>query len=420
MKIAINFMIILLIVIGGYILPINSNSFGSTASSKEDLNISKPKKVVGLSLEDAEKANKIINPESYEYILNNATAGSTANYTVNVFDSDGNKIATDKFERKFEKTGTIHEKYVIDKDKLNIKYGSYKIDFVIADENSEHEVSRNVFFSNPNIALYKSDREDDMMLAYFSDTSYKMQIPFFRPKVKGSNEFRTVIQTISSPPKIDGILQKPISLPHRIWFSAGVLDLVYNSSSGEAMHGSYLSDVNKTSIIRTYEHVLGTSKVNSIKFFDNQNDPNASTKHDINRKPKVYIPVKINSTDNIFWATYHVNSNEDIDEQSKEIFSKYKTIKASDDKKLSIVPSDVDLISANLENKVLKLNFNHKFENYYKQMDNYLKILIEGLSLSYTSIDGVDAIEIYVENKKIEKIIDFNLSEPIQKPEFFN
>lgn len=381
MKIAINFMIILIILIGGYILPINTNPSIVAETPIETIDTKNDTSYI----EFKPTQDILINPTGVEFVLNNLKKGQNLNVDIIARDNDDKIVGTINFVKNITEDAKQLKQYVdIDKNSLNLKNGNYNIEYNLKMGDSNLSSIQKVFISDDKITIHKMLKEDDMMLAYFSDNNFKLQVPIYRPIVKGSNEFRTIIQTISSPPDIEGILQDAIPLPKKIWFNAGVLDLIYDTSN--------ITDVNKTSIIRTFEHIVGANKVDKIKFYTDTQNPSTSTDYTLNRKPMVYLPVRINETNEVFWATYHVDDKSNIYDQALEIFNKYKNVSGSDERKIALIPDSVELTAAEQIDGKLKLTFSKNLDEYYSTMPNYKKILFEGFEQSFKTIKGIDEI----------------------------
>ncbi len=79
----------------------------------------------------------------------------------------------------------------------------------------------------------------------------------------------------------------------------------------------------------------------------------------------------------------------------------------------SLIPKDTKVNNLTLENKVLKIDFSKEFLNV---SPNNEEKLLESLIYTLTSIDGIDKIIIYVDNKKLEYLPHSH----IKLPEFFD
>ena len=98
-------------------------------------------------------------------------------------------------------------------------------------------------------------------------------------------------------------------------------------------------------------------------------------------------------------------SNEDLISKSTDLIEVLKT----DGKKKDIIsngfrpllPKETKLLNISLKDKILTIDFSVEFNNIKKE---YEEKLIEALTYTLTSIDGIDKIEIYVEGNKLTKL----------------
>lgn len=110
-------------------------------------------------------------------------------------------------------------------------------------------------------------------------------------------------------------------------------------------------------------------------------------------------------------------SNKDIITKSKDLIEALIT----DGKKKDIIsngfrpllPKHTKVLDISLNNEILTINFSQEFNNI-KEM--YEEKLIESLTYTLTSIDGIEKIEIYVEGEKLTKLP--NSKEPL--PEYLD
>ena len=75
----------------------------------------------------------------------------------------------------------------------------------------------------------------------------------------------------------------------------------------------------------------------------------------------------------------------------------------------SIIPSDTKILGIKLENKILKIDFSDELLNIQKE---YEEKMIEALTYTLTSIDGIDGIIIYVEGNILNKLPQTNINLP--------
>ena len=110
----------------------------------------------------------------------------------------------------------------------------------------------------------------------------------------------------------------------------------------------------------------------------------------------------LDSYDNVSRTVLSVNMQDEITKSKDLIYG--LTIEGKKQDKLpngfkGLLPSETKLLDISLTDGILKLNFSKEFNNVKEE---YEEKLVEALTYTLTSIDGVDKIEIYVEGSKLE------------------
>ncbi len=90
-----------------------------------------------------------------------------------------------------------------------------------------------------------------------------------------------------------------------------------------------------------------------------------------------------------------VNSGDGIDIQINTIF---KSLLYGNDELYGILPKDTKLLSYSLDGDLLKLNFNNKLLNINEDDE---ELMIESLIFSFTSLEGVNKIMIFVDGERL-------------------
>lgn len=67
----------------------------------------------------------------------------------------------------------------------------------------------------------------------------------------------------------------------------------------------------------------------------------------------------------------------------------------------SLLPKNTKILNITLKDKILTIDFSYEFNNINKE---YEEKVIESLTYTLTSLDGIDKLEIYVEGKKLTKL----------------
>ena len=110
----------------------------------------------------------------------------------------------------------------------------------------------------------------------------------------------------------------------------------------------------------------------------------------------------LDSYDNVSRTVLSVNMQDEITKSKDLIYG--LTIEGKKQDKLpngfkGLLPSETKLLDISLTDGILKLNFSKEFNNVKEE---YEEKLVEALTYTLTSIDGVDKIEIYVDGSKLE------------------
>ena len=75
----------------------------------------------------------------------------------------------------------------------------------------------------------------------------------------------------------------------------------------------------------------------------------------------------------------------------------------------SIIPNETKILNLKLENNILKIDFSEDLLNVKKELEEKM---IEALTYTLTSIDGIDGIIIYVEGNLLNKLPQTNINLP--------
>ena len=106
-------------------------------------------------------------------------------------------------------------------------------------------------------------------------------------------------------------------------------------------------------------------------------------------------------------------SGEDIETKAKDLIESLIKWSVKEDQIpsgfKSIIPDETKILNLKLENNILKIDFSKEFLNIEKSLEEKM---IEALTYTLTSIDGIDGIIIYVEGNLLNKLPQTNINLP--------
>lgn len=106
-------------------------------------------------------------------------------------------------------------------------------------------------------------------------------------------------------------------------------------------------------------------------------------------------------------------SGEDIETKAKDLIESLIQGSTKEDQIpngfKSIIPDETKILNLKLENNILKIDFSKDILNVKKELEEKM---IEALTYTLTSIDGIDGIIIYVEGNLLNKLPQTNINLP--------
>lgn len=106
-------------------------------------------------------------------------------------------------------------------------------------------------------------------------------------------------------------------------------------------------------------------------------------------------------------------SGEDIETKAKDLIESLIQGSTKEDQIpngfKSIIPDETKILNLKLENNILKIDFSKDILNIKKELEEKM---IEALTYTLTSIDGIDGIIIYVEGNLLNKLPQTNINLP--------
>jgi spore germination protein GerM len=107
----------------------------------------------------------------------------------------------------------------------------------------------------------------------------------------------------------------------------------------------------------------------------------------------------------------------------ENIFSALRTAEVGGQKVAGLmapIPEKVNLIQHTLTGNQLTLNLSKEFTSVYADRPDLQKMMVDAILYSYTSINGVNQIQILVEGQPVSTLGDINLAGSMKKPLFIN
>ncbi len=433
MKQVITLITIILLIVTTFVIPVNSSIFSLNmanifAPEEEDI-ILAPNRIVlsKLAAED----------DLFRFAIDSTRKLSEAernqlSFKATLTDYSGNiqQLTLDDFEYVIE---TLEQRtiYHIKELKTSALYRSDDIRATVSLADDTIELSAYIFVPADGLKPNGKSAEqvsETLIPVYYSSQAHKLNYPVYTKALAGNNDFRQMLNCLSHTPNYPG-LEKRIRFPHidYIWYSAGVLQLKLLTSEiadfGEAdIAGNALNN-----LLKTFEYTMSNYVVNKISLsIDDQRTSLAfggidiSQDFNVERSPLVYLAIIQN--DQITWVPQTISASESPDEMCRQIIAAYKNpmLLSNQSSYPPLLAKTVELKNVQVVANTLKLTFNSAFEETCQNDAQYCATLLEGLALSITSLPFIDNIELYVDSRKLTKIGNYQITNPITAPTYFN
>ncbi|MCK8061050.1 MULTISPECIES: GerMN domain-containing protein [unclassified Fusibacter] len=319
----------------------------------------------------------------------------------------------------------------IDQSSLSLGHENYMLTITasISDQVLKNEFS--TFYPDdmlkPN-GLSADQVTTELAPFYYPDENNLFNIPVYTKMESGSNYFRRILNTLYVAPSLPGISnESAFPYSNYVWYSAGLLELKFSESSLENYTTQEAAKLSLSTLIKTLESSSRDTIVNKVRMLVNgsQNSQafgglDLTTEFVVNREPKVYLPLL--SHDSTIWLPFDIASDDDIYETANRIISAYKspTSYTEDERITTLIPDSLNLVDAQLVSETLQLKFSANIRSMFGDRRDYVNTLLEGLSLSMTSIPYVEQIEFYVGTERLSSLGPINFEVPLTRPDYFN
>ncbi len=307
---------------------------------------------------------------------------------------------------------------------LNLKNGSYSVQLKFNNPQvlKHFEYTFHIFKSIPYSNVQNAQIQTAMKL-YYPDATRTFLIPVFKPIATTDRMIRSSLNSLMEVPKGLGLYETPL-VPRisRADFTGGITkcnilkrDLLESTSDNDAA-------LSFSSIAKTLFEVKSTYVINQVEFTIDGNQAGLYKGVDLS-KPFVstntalaYLPYS--SASKILLASIEVEAN-DGTATVESVFKALQT-KPQSESVSALLPPEVLLLDQHIEGRNLILNFNDTFKSLYFKHTDLQKMLLDALSLSFCSIDGIDQISLKVNGVNFSGWENVEVLNPFTPPTLFN
>ncbi len=338
------------------------------------------------------------------------------NIWIKTISSDSNKITFDLSQKK-----------------LNLPNGKYTIMLSLESSNTEEyikpiKLNAEYIYDAPYIKATNSAPKGKMgVILYFPDNNYSLKqlIGITRFVDYNTKPLSTTIKELQNGP-IEGsnLSQSPpigsinyISVDKNlVYVDLPSSEKIYTNSKNQstAAMNSFLKSITHFNNLHRIKFLVDYHKAKT--FF---NGIDVSKPITCNKSDKAYLAY--NSYRRYYLVDCNVPSikeNDSTIQKAKKIFITLKEDNYPDF--CNTIPNNVDIINFKIENNILHINFNENFLNSFNGNENFQKMMLDSILFSFTSIDNIEYIQIIVENKKIDKFAEIDISKPLKRPKYIN
>lgn len=318
---------------------------------------------------------------------------------------------------------------------LGLRYSNYRISIKCGIGKSEHVDELNVFYEKSNINLQENEGKNadaSLIPIFYSDIRSEYQVPVFRQYISKSNVFANVFYSAEEKTStFSSVGLKPwnidLSFRPRVWYSNGSLEIKLANSNIKAIR-------DQKDAKSVFENIASSFGISNLGYVINELDyilieqakqevfgVSLDSPFKVDKSPAVYLPM-FYSADSYYWVPFKFELSENVGGDVKNIVNAYMGMGRymDDDRFISLIPDLKFLESVTLMGGVLRLELSPESKTFFESNTTYLNMLIEGLSLSVSSIENIDALELWLNGKPLDVIGGVNLGKQILPPKAFN
>ena len=263
-------------------------------------------------------------------------------------------------------------------------------------------------------------------LGFADSEAYQYLIPVTRVVPYDRAVLRTVINQLRiSPDATLGLAALPVPEVKKLSVAKDLLTINWATNAEQGIQGSSVSSLATESIVQSLTAVSG---INRVKFLLDGKESDelfhgvgTRTIFTADKAPKVYLAYDSHK-DRMLLVPYPMQSK-DRDTLIQEVFMSLKTAEVQGTPATNLkatLPNGIDLLDHSVQNKVLTLNLSKVFLDSHSNRIDLQRMMIDAILYSFTSIDGIDSVQIKVEGNAVDSFAGINLSQAIKKPLFIN
>lgn len=345
---------------------------------------------------------------------------------------DGNRLIT----ASNETSSAMEEKlvYTIDlsQQKLNLSNGQYVFHIRSLAEQAKKVKPLILNVSYISIAKYIPAVNDlakgtmALNLHFAESDQYNYLVPITRIVPYDRAVLRTVIDQLrKGPDQSLGLAALPVPEVKKLSVSKDLLTINWSANAVQAVQGSSIAALSADSLIESLTSISG---IHRVKFLVDGKESDelfhgigTRTIFTASKAPKTYLAYD-NQKERMMLVPYPMQSK-DRNVLIQEMFSGLKTAEVQGTAVLNLkppMPDKIELLDFTVQNKVLMLNLNKEFLSAYPNRVDLQRMMIDAMAYSFTSIDGIDRIQIKVDGNAVESFGEINLSQAIKRPLFIN
>lgn len=203
-------------------------------------------------------------------------------------------------------------------------------------------------------------------------------------------------------------------------------DDIYTSDKTKSLAAmnSFMKSITKTSTNDIVKSITKINRIERIKFLvDYQKATTFFIDQDVSKSikylwnDKAYL--SYSTGERYYLVDYDIENIKDLNLDDK-INTIYKTLKNGANNLNSTIAENVNLIDYSLKNNTLNLNFNSTFSESFNNEINLQSLMLDSILFSFTSIEGIDYINILVDGNNINNFAGINVSNPMKAPMYIN
>lgn len=439
------FIFILFILVSG--VPVNTdildfNPFQPVVEEQDETPI-----IATYTLDPSEESVSAINPSQFAFDIQSSegpVADAITNQITLTLEGNGIETITQSadllnFENMTSPTvDQKHYEFALDDISPQLPIGEYTLTIeATPDDTFENPFTGQLSYSFSIIDLNKtyiwsSQKEYANLLTmtlYMPTTDYEYLIPLTRTVNYPSNRSRTLYKALHQGPNHDlGLLKTESVIPYasKIYVSNGLASVYIYSPEQDAYEDKFdkvvESITNSLCSLDFIDRVTfylddrqeSFGGVDLTQTFEPTNQDNVYLGYSHDSDYMMLIPIHLSDletqTDN---SDDQINLVWDVLNGHNQSYTPSEGIFAS-------VPSNVSLNSYTLTDGVLILDVSQAFADAYNGENEYINLMMDSILYSYTSIEGVDSVEITVDGQVLTEYNGYNLSIPNMANKYIN